>query len=146
MPRPTSRGTHMSKETFNAFLGAGTNYNGTLTFQGAIRIDGVFTGTINSEGTLIVGHNASIEGAVRVGTVICNGKINGDIQAADKLMLNKTAVVTGTVISPVLSMEEGAKLDGKLTMTEIAVADADSPLATGYDEPTIILDKDSVVN
>ena len=136
----------MSKETFNAFLGAGTNYNGTLTFQGAIRIDGVFTGAIKSEGTLIVGHNASIEGAVRVGTVICNGKINGDIQAADKLVLNKTAVVTGTVISPVLSMEEGAKLDGKLTMTEITVADADSPLATGYDEPTIILDKDSVVN
>ena len=136
----------MSKETFNAFLGAGTNYNGTLTFQGAIRIDGVFTGAINSEGTLIVGHNASIEGTVRVGTVICNGKINGDIQAADKLMLNKTAVVTGTVISPVLSMEEGARLDGKLTMTEIAVADADSPMAGGYDEPTIILDKDSVVN
>ena len=136
----------MSKETFNAFLGAGTNYNGTLTFQGAIRIDGVFTGTINSEGTLIVGHNASIEGTVRVGTVICNGRINGDIQASEKLMLNKTAVVTGTVISPVLSMEEGARLDGKLTMTEIAVADADSPLAGGYDEPTILLDKDSVVN
>ena len=136
----------MSKETFNAFLGAGTNYNGTLTFQGAIRIDGVFTGTINSEGTLIVGHNASIEGTVRVGSVICNGKINGDIQAAEKLVLNKTALVTGTVISPVLSMEEGAKLDGKLTMTEIAVADAAAAMAGGYDEPTIILDKDSVVN
>ena len=135
----------MSKETFNAFLGAGTNYNGSLTFQGAVRIDGVFTGTIKSEGTLIVGHNASIEGAVQVGSVICNGKINGDIQAAEKLVLNKTAVVTGTVVSPVLSMEEGAKLDGKLTMTEIAVADA-TPLAGGYDEPTIILDKDSVVN
>ena len=139
----------MSKETFNAFLGAGTNYNGTLTFQGAIRIDGVFTGAINSEGTLIVGHNASIEGTVRVGTVICNGKINGDIHAAEKVTLHKSAVVTGTVFSPILSMEEGAKLDGKLAMTEIAAADlaAGAALAGSFDEqPTILLDKDSVVN
>ena len=83
---------------------------------------------------------------MRVGSVICNGKINGDIQAAEKLVLNKTALVTGTVISPVLSMEEGAKLDGKLTMTEIVVADADIAAPGRFDEPTILLDKDSVVN
>lgn len=136
----------MSKETFNAFLGAGTNYNGTLTFQGAIRIDGVFTGTINSEGTLIVGHNASIEGVVHVGTVVCFGKINGDIHATEKVMLNKTAVITGALFSPVLSMEEGAKLDGKLSMTEIAIAGESDALPGRFEEPTILLDKDSVVN
>ena len=136
----------MSKETFNAFLGAGTNYNGTLTFQGAIRIDGVFTGTIKSEGTLIVGHNASIEGAVHVGSVVCNGRLNGDIHASEKVALNKTAVVTGKIFTPSLSMEEGAKLDGKLAMSEIAVADADAAMAGDFDEPTILLDKDAVVN
>ncbi len=136
----------MSKETFNAFLGAGTNYNGTLTFQGAIRIDGVFTGAIKSEGTLIVGHNASIEGTIQVGSVVCNGKINGDIHASEKVVLNKTAVITGTLFSPVLSMEEGARLDGKLAMTEIAVA-GEAAALDGFDgQPTILLDKDSVVN
>ena len=139
----------MSKETFNAFLGAGTNYNGSLTFQGAVRIDGVFTGTIKSEGTLIVGHNASTEGAVQVGSVICNGKFNDDIHAAEKVTLHKSAVVTGTVFSPILSMEEGAKLDGKLAMTEIAAADlaAGAVIAGNFaEQPTILLDKDSVVN
>ena len=134
----------MNKETFNAFLGAGTNYNGSLTFQGAIRIDGIFTGTINSEGTLIVGHNASIEGTLRVGSIICNGKIRGDIEATEKVVLNKTAVVSGTISSPALSMEEGAKLDGKLAMNEIPAMAED--LALPYEEPAILLDKDSVVN
>ena len=58
-------------------------------------------------------------------------------------------MVTGTVFSPILSMEEGAKLDGKLAMTEIAAADlaAGAALAGSFDEqPTILLDKDSVVN
>ena len=134
----------MNKETFNAFLGAGTNYNGSLTFQGAIRIDGIFTGTINSEGTLIVGHNASIEVTLRVGSIICNCKIRGDIEATEKVVLNKTAVVSGTISSPALSMEEGAKLDGKLTMNEIPAMAED--LALPYEEPAILLDKDSVVN
>ena len=134
----------MNKETFNAFLGAGTNYNGSLTFQGAIRIDGIFTGTINSEGTLIVGHNASIEVTLRVGSIICNCKIRGDIEATEKVVLNKTAVVSGTISSPALSMEEGAKLDGKLTMSEIPAMAED--LALPYEEPAILLDKDSVVN
>ena len=134
----------MNKETFNAFLGAGTQYNGTLTFQGAVRIDGIFTGTINSEGTLIVGHNASIDGTLRVGSLICNGKVQGDVQATDKVVLNKSAVLNGTVCSPVLSMEEGAKLDGKLTMSEIPAMAED--MAAPFEDSTILLDKDSVVN
>ena len=136
----------MGKETFDAFLGAGTNYNGTLTFQGAIRIDGTFTGTINSEGTLIVGHNASIEGTLRVGSVICNGRINGEIRATEKVMLHKSAVVTGNLRTPVLSVEEGAKFDGELMMTAIEKQELESLSSSKFDEPTIILDQESVVN
>lgn len=136
----------MSKETFNAFLGAGTNYNGTLTFQGAIRIDGTFTGAINSDGTLIVGHNAVIEGTLRLGSLVCNGRLNGDIKAAEKVVLNKSAVVTGTVQTPVLSMEEGAKLDGELSMTASKTPELEDVPANKFEEPTILLDHDSVVN
>ncbi len=136
----------MSKETFDAFLGAGTNYNGTLTFPGAIRIDGTFTGTINSEGTLIVGHNASIEGTLRVGSVICNGRINGEINAVEKVVLHKSAVVTGNLQTPVLSVEEGAKFDGELMMTPREKQELESLSAGKYEEPTIILDQESVVN
>ena len=45
----------MSKDEINAFLGTGTVYEGKLSFQGSVRIDGMYTGQIQSEGTLIVG-------------------------------------------------------------------------------------------
>ena len=48
----------MSREEINAFLGAGTVYQGKLTFQGAVRVDGVFSGEITSEGALIAGKDA----------------------------------------------------------------------------------------
>ena len=44
----------MARDEINAFLGAGTVYQGQLSFQGAVRIDGNFVGEVHSEGTLIV--------------------------------------------------------------------------------------------
>ena len=56
----------MSREEINAFLGAGTVYQGKLTFQGAVRVDGVFSGEISSEGALIAGKDAVIEARLDV--------------------------------------------------------------------------------
>ena len=36
-------GLSVGKDEINAFLGAGTVYEGKLTFQGSVRIDGVFS-------------------------------------------------------------------------------------------------------
>ena len=58
----------MSREEINAFLGAGTVYQGKLTFQGAVRVDGVFSGEIVSDGALIAGKDAVIEARLDVGT------------------------------------------------------------------------------
>ena len=43
----------MSNE--NALLGKGADFQGKLTFEGTVRIDGRFTGEIFSDGTLIIG-------------------------------------------------------------------------------------------
>ena len=64
----------MSKDEINAFLGAGTVYEGKLTFQGAVRIDGAFTGEIVSDGALIIGKDAVVEGTARVGEMLLSGK------------------------------------------------------------------------
>ncbi|EFK10158.1 conserved domain protein [delta proteobacterium NaphS2] len=37
-----------------AFFGKDTAFEGTLTFTGGLRIDGLFQGEISSEGTLII--------------------------------------------------------------------------------------------
>ena len=48
----------MARDEINAFLGSGTDYQGKLNFQGAVRIDGNFNGEVESEGTLVVGREA----------------------------------------------------------------------------------------
>lgn len=106
----------MAKDEINAFLGAGTNYHGRLHFQGSVRIDGNFTGEVESEGTLVIGHDAVVEGTIKVGKLVLSGKLKGEVMSQGKVVLNKTAEMRGNIHTPVLVVDEGAVLEGKLTM------------------------------
>lgn len=110
----------MSKDEakFNAFLGTDTLYNGQLSFAGSVRIDGEFTGEINSEGTLILGKDARVSGQINVAQLVLSGRIDGDIVVTKQTTMHKTAFLTGNIVTPVLVMEEGATLQGTVQMTK----------------------------
>lgn len=109
----------MSKDEskFNAFLGTDTSYNGKLSFAGSVRIDGEFNGEITSGGTLILGKDARVSGNINVAQLILSGKIDGDIVVEKQTTMHKTALLTGTIVTPILVMEEGATLQGTVQMT-----------------------------
>lgn len=109
----------MARDEINAFLGSETIYKGDLSFEGAVHIDGVFSGSINSEGTLIVGQGAKITGTIKVGSIIVSGTIEGEVKVSQRAVLHKTAVLVGRLIVKLLVMEEGAILDGNLRMKDI---------------------------
>lgn len=106
----------MGRDEINAFLGTGTTYQGRLDFQGSVRIDGTFKGEVASQGTLVIGKDANVDGTVNVGQLIISGRLQGEIVAKDKIILHKTANVVGSLSAPVLVIEEGAVLEGQITM------------------------------
>ncbi|OEU66847.1 MAG: hypothetical protein BA863_07255 [Desulfovibrio sp. S3730MH75] len=107
----------MARDEINAFLGSGTDYHGKLNFQGAVRIDGNFSGEVESEGTLVVGKDAQVEGVLRIGQLVLSGKVTGEVYASDKAVLHKTANLQGNLVTPVLVVEEGAVLEGRVIMS-----------------------------
>jgi len=106
----------MSKEEISAFLGTATMYVGRLEFSGAVRVDGKFTGEIRSEGTLILGKDAQVQGQIYVQQLVLSGSISGDIIVADKTIMHKSARLIGNLGTKTLIMEEGAVLQGKISM------------------------------
>jgi cytoskeletal protein CcmA (bactofilin family) len=100
-----------------AFLGKGTEFKGVITFHGTIRIDGHVEGEIITEGTLIVGEGAIINSEISAGTVVCGGKIAGNITAMEKVQLLPTAVLDGSVKTPLLIIEEGVRFNGNCQMS-----------------------------
>ncbi len=117
----------MARDEINAFLGAGTNYQGKLHFQGAVRIDGNFQGEVVSDGTLVVGQEAIVEGQIKVGQLVLSGNIQGEVEARNKVVLHKTANLQGNIRTPVLVVEEGAVLEGQLLMGSLDAAPVEVP-------------------
>ena len=113
----------MAKDEINAFLGVGTSYQGKLNFQGAVRIDGHFQGEVESEGTLVVGKEAQVDGQFHVGQLVLSGRLRGEVAASVRVVLHRTANLDGNVRTPTLVMEEGAVLEGRVTMNPDAPAE-----------------------
>ena len=111
------------KSEINAFLGRDTEFEGKLSFNGAVRIDGHFAGEIFTEGTLIVGESAVIESEMHVGHIIINGEIRGNITAEERIEIHKPGKVFGNIQAPVVVIEEGVLFEGNCRMQRLKKAD-----------------------
>jgi len=107
------------KEEINAFLGKDTEFEGKFSFTGAVRIDGKFTGEIESSGTLIVGETATIKSQIHVADMIISGEVNGDIVAENKIEISVPGKLFGNIQTPKLVIEEGVIFEGKCKMQEL---------------------------
>jgi cytoskeletal protein CcmA (bactofilin family) len=108
-----SRRVNVPKDNWLGFIGDVTKFTGEVRFKSMLRIDGHFSGSVSSsDGTLIVSDGAEITHAViEVAVARINGTVEGDIRASKELVLGRTANVTGDVVSPELTVEEGARLN-----------------------------------
>lgn len=108
--------------TPNALLGKGSQFEGKLTFEGTVHIDGRFTGEIFSEGTLIIGEGAEIQAEIRVATVEVYGNVTGNITATEAVALRAPASLRGNIASPALNIDHGVFFDGTCQMTTKATS------------------------
>ena len=99
-----------------AFLGKGTEFKGVLSFEGTIRVDGNVEGEVVSKDTLIAGDGALLQGEITIGTLICSGKVVGNINASLKVHVLAPANIQGNIRTPKLIIEEGVTFNGKCEM------------------------------
>jgi cytoskeletal protein CcmA (bactofilin family) len=111
-------GRQEATEDVSAFVGKGVEFKGTISYNGTVRIDGSLDGEIHTDGVLLVGEEAVITAKVTAGTIVCKGKITGDVVAKEKIKLRAPAIVNGGIKTPMLSIEEGVLFNGTLEMTQ----------------------------
>ena len=100
----------------SAFVGKGVEFKGTISYSGTVRIDGYLDGEIHTDGVLLIGEEAVIQAKITAGTIVCKGKVTGDVVAKDCIKLRAPAVMNGSVKTPALSMEDGVLFNGALEM------------------------------
>lgn len=106
-------------DAISTFLGPEASIDGTIEFQGTIRLDGSVKGKIkSSDGTVIVGEKAVVNADIAVGTAIVMGEVTGTIDAADRIEIYPPGRVAGDIQSPVISIEQGGMLNGNCAMKD----------------------------
>jgi cytoskeletal protein CcmA (bactofilin family) len=100
----------------SAFVGKGVEFKGTISYSGTVRIDGYLDGEIHTDGVLLIGEEAVIQAKITAGTIVCKGKITGDVVAKECVKLRAPAVMNGSIKTPMLSMEDGVLFNGALEM------------------------------
>ena len=100
----------------SAFVGKGVEFKGTISYSGTVKIDGFLEGEIHTDGVLLIGDEAVVQAKITAGTVVCKGKITGDVIAKESVKLRAPAVMNGSVKTPILSMEDGVLFNGALEM------------------------------
>jgi len=104
-------------EEINALLGGGTEFDGKLFFEGAVRIDGKFTGQIRGEGMIIVGEKGKVQAEIETGVVMVRGEVHGIIRAKNRIEAYAPAKIFGDLHAPVLVFGEGVIFEGTSHMT-----------------------------
>ena len=109
----------MKKEDdqIKAYMGQDTVFNGSLNFDGTVRIDGKFEGQVCTDDTLIIGETGHIIAEISAGTIICMGHIEGTLIASKKVEIHANSRVIGSIKSPALYIELGGVLDGACDMS-----------------------------
>ena len=118
-------------------LGRGAAFEGKLTFEGTVRIDGRFKGEVFSDDVLVIGEGAQVEATIDVGEVIIQGTVVGNITAKRSIEIHAPGRVKGDLHTPSLQIDKGVMFEGRSFM-EGLVKDrgASQPAPAATPKPT----------
>lgn len=118
--KETSKGGNPSGNptTVNAFntLVTGTVVEGTVKSEKDIRIEGSVKGTLHCDAKLVIGPTGYIEGEVRCGSAVIEGRFEGNIFVADLLNVRESATINGEVTTGRLVVQSGANFNVQCNM------------------------------
>jgi cytoskeletal protein CcmA (bactofilin family) len=104
-----------------AHIGKSVVIKGELSGSEDLYLDGRVQGTIELHGhNITIGPNGQVQANINAKGVFVQGKVDGDVQASDRVELRKTAVMMGDIVTQRVAIEDGAYLKGKVDIQKQA--------------------------
>jgi len=110
---PSSGGSPTKIETL---IGPTANFKGVVQSDGGLRVDGVFEGTVQLAGNLIIGESGKVIADVTAQNVSVAGALKGTVKAAGRLEILSTGRVWGDISVASFLIDEGGFFRGQSIM------------------------------
>jgi cytoskeletal protein CcmA (bactofilin family) len=118
-----------SNQEFATIIGADAKFKGDLEFESAAKVLGRFEGSIKSKGKIHIADGAECKATISAKEVAVEGRIDGNVEAGDRIELKPNGVVTGDIVAARMTMSEGASINGHCHI---------GPNGQGADKPRVV--------
>lgn len=101
---------------FTTVIGPDAKFEGKLSFEKGLRLQGQLNGEISTAGKLQVTKEAQMDANVDASAIIIEGKVKGNLSATDRIELKSSARYEGNLTASKLVVEEGAVFVGQVSV------------------------------
>jgi cytoskeletal protein CcmA (bactofilin family) len=121
---------------------AGLRIHGEISGNSDLYIDGELQGKIRlGAARVAIGPNGKVQADIDAGAVTIDGSVQGNIKASESVRLGAGSNVQGSVLTPRIGIDDGARLRGKVemvkagSMTSASTTSAPAARATETEAP-----------
>lgn len=106
-----------------ATIGKSVVVKGQLSGSEDLYVDGEVEGSISLRGqSLTIGPNGRVRANLEARNVIVHGRVDGNINASDRVDLRKSASLTGDIATARVAIEDGAYFKGTIDIQKVEPA------------------------
>jgi len=98
-------------------LGPRDTLQGRLEIQGDLKVAGTVEGDLKVSGDVTIDSTATVQAAIEGANISVRGNVTGNVTAKRRLTLAGTGRLNGDVKVGRLTVEDGASLNGTVTMS-----------------------------
>lgn len=129
MPSASAAPSRVARDT--ATIGPSIRISGDLSGEEDLVVQGHVEGTITlKQNTVRVGKDGHVNATVRARVIDVEGRVEGDMNGEEQVVLHRSAQVTGNISAPRVTLEDGCRFKGSIDMDSADALAGKSPKVT----------------
>ena len=100
-----------------AVIGPSIQIDGTLRGDEDLVIEGQVKGTVElKKNSVTIGAQGNVQADIHAHTIFVDGTMDGNLVASERVVIRQSARIKGSIVSPRVSLEDGARFNGSIDM------------------------------
>ena len=106
----------IDEDDIGTIIADDVEFDGQMFFEHPVLIRGKIKGSVSSQDDVFISEEAVVDADLDAKRISIKGKVNAAINARERLELFKTARIEGSIKTPDLIVQSGARFNGPCTM------------------------------
>ena len=109
----------LGENDIETVIGSSVKLEGDLVGQNNMKVYGQVNGKVKTKGNVFIEKSARVKADVEAVNVNVSGTVDGNVVAGERLEINKSGVVSGSINAKILSIATGATFSGQCNMDKL---------------------------